>query len=79
MGWRLQEAADRLRVSRSLLKCAKTLSGRARQRKAGKGSRSLSDEEVDFLRKIIEAIVLRLHSAECGLDPGKTLNADGLN
>jgi hypothetical protein len=75
----LQEAADRLRVSRSLLKRAKTLSGRARQRKAGTGSRSLSDEEVDFLRKVIEAIVPRLHSVECGLDPGEILNADGLN
>jgi hypothetical protein len=74
----LQEAADRLRVSRSLLKQAKTLSGRARQRKAGKGSRSLSDQEVDFLRKIVEAIVPRLQRVECGIDPGEIINADEL-
>jgi hypothetical protein len=75
----LQEAADRLRVSRSLLKQAKTLSGRAWQRKAAKGSRSLTDEEVDFLRKVIEAIVPRFQRVECGIDPGEALTADGLN
>lgn len=72
-------AADRLRVSRGLLKRAKTLSGQARQRKSGKGSRSLKDEEVDFLRKVIEELVPRLHRVECGLDPGDTLNVDDLN
>jgi hypothetical protein len=75
----LQEAADRLRVSRSLLKRAKALSGWARQRKSGKGSRRLNDQEVDFLRKFIEAIVPRLQRAECGIDPGEILNAEGLN
>jgi hypothetical protein len=75
----LQEAADRLRVSHSLLKQAKALSGRARQRKAGKGSRPLSAQEIDFLRKVIEAIVPRLPRVEGGIDPGDILNADGLD
>jgi hypothetical protein len=74
----LQQAAIRLRVSQSLLKRAKTLSGQARQRKPGKGSRSLSDEEVDFLRRAIEALLLRLHRVESGLDPGEMMNADAL-
>ena len=75
----LQEAADRLQVSRNLLKQAKALSGWARQRKAGKGSRILSNQDIDFLRKVIEAIVPRLERVECGIDPGEILNVDGLN
>ena len=49
----LEEAAAKLRVSHRLLKQAKALSGYARQRKAGRDTRSLSNEEIEFLRRVI--------------------------
>lgn len=74
----LPEAARKLQMSRALFVRARSLSGRATQRKVEKGSRLLSEEEISFLHRFIEVAAFRLHQVECGLDPGMMLNIGDL-
>lgn len=73
-----EEAADWLNLSHSVVRQMKVLSGQAYERKAGRGSRNLSTEERDLLRRMVELIVRRLHLYEVGEPVGEHVTIDGV-
>jgi hypothetical protein len=69
-------AAARLNVSHKALERMGELSGGAYDRKVGRGSQPLTEEERSFLRRMIELAVWRLHLYEVGEPVGNYLPAD---